>query len=70
MIVKLPEPRGEVGFPLGDETLDRLRAHWERRRVAGGPPGSDGLYLSDLTSEMPHLLMGTSKNPRLRSPVL
>jgi hypothetical protein len=57
MIVKLPEPRDEVGFPLGDEVLDRLRDYWERLRVGDGPPRSDGLYLSDLTSQMPHLLM-------------
>lgn len=66
MIVKLPKKRGDVAGVTGDKVLDGLRDYWRRQCGAAPAPRSDGLYLSDLIREMPHILMCFRDGARFR----
>jgi hypothetical protein len=55
--VRLPVASTLSPAPIGHATLGRLRAYWKRQRGGAAVPPADGLYLSDLAAELPHVLM-------------
>lgn len=67
MIVKLSDRIGCAGNSLqagsrgstliGNAVLERLRVFWHASRGSAAAPLADGLYLSDLIAEMPHVLL-------------